>query len=333
MRWVTPPGVAGVAVLAVPESLREFAFDHLRGRRGVRLGSVPNALCRAELLVAGQVLDEILVVDRAPNGLELHLHGAPAVHAALAAAGWPIRTEPCLAAERLLRDALDVPQLDLALEQLSRPFADFLRELRELPPASRASAVVAACARSRVAMAHCTAERLVLMGRPNAGKSTLFNRLLGRERVLTGPRPGLTRDPVVERICLDGYPYDLIDTAGEGEGLSGVDAEAVGAGRAARASALRVLVVDASRGPDAIDRSLLETAALVVANKTDLQGPAWPREIPCQLRVAGRRDSTGELQAKLGAALRLVRGLPTAGPVGGGAALDLEEFAQLLALA
>jgi len=57
--------------------------------------------------------------------------------------------------------------------------------------------------------------KLAIVGRPNVGKSTLLNRLLGEERMLTGPEPGLTRDAVTVRLHdADGTPIELVDTAG-----------------------------------------------------------------------------------------------------------------------
>ena len=56
--------------------------------------------------------------------------------------------------------------------------------------------------------------RLAIVGRPNAGKSTLLNRLLGEERMITGPEPGLTRDSVAVRLSDAQGPIELVDTAG-----------------------------------------------------------------------------------------------------------------------
>lgn len=57
--------------------------------------------------------------------------------------------------------------------------------------------------------------KLAIVGRPNAGKSTLINRLLGTERMLTGPEPGLTRDAIAVRLAdAEGRPIELVDTAG-----------------------------------------------------------------------------------------------------------------------
>jgi GTP-binding protein len=56
--------------------------------------------------------------------------------------------------------------------------------------------------------------RLAIVGRPNVGKSTLLNQILGEERVLVSPVPGTTRDPIDVLVEIDGRPYQLIDTAG-----------------------------------------------------------------------------------------------------------------------
>ncbi|HLU30952.1 MAG TPA: ribosome biogenesis GTPase Der, partial [Acidimicrobiia bacterium] len=56
--------------------------------------------------------------------------------------------------------------------------------------------------------------RLAIVGRPNVGKSTLLNRLVGEERVIVSERPGTTRDPVDVEVEIDGHPYVLVDTAG-----------------------------------------------------------------------------------------------------------------------
>src|SRR5437868_5776811 len=56
--------------------------------------------------------------------------------------------------------------------------------------------------------------RLAIVGRPNAGKSSLFNRLVERERAIVTASPGTTRDLVTERVAIEGIPVELVDTAG-----------------------------------------------------------------------------------------------------------------------
>ena len=124
--------------------------------------------------------------------------------------------------------------------------------------------------------------RVCLVGRPNAGKSSLLNALLGRDRAIVAAQPGTTRDTLEEPAVLEGLPATLVDTAGLREDAAD-DAEREGVTRAERALSscdVAVLVVDAARGEDAADergrRRALELAALhgrpvvVALNKADL---------------------------------------------------------------
>jgi tRNA modification GTPase len=114
----------------------------------------------------------------------------------------------------------------------------------------------------------------VLVGSPNVGKSSLFNRLLEEERAIVTPIAGTTRDLIEETLDLGGVPVRLVDTAGLHEAANAADAAAVGRARTAAAGADVVLaVVDWSRPLDAAEReqiAALEPArALVVINKVD----------------------------------------------------------------
>ena len=119
------------------------------------------------------------------------------------------------------------------------------------------------------------------MGRPNAGKSSLFNRLVQRERAIVTATPGTTRDLVTERVSLGGIPIDLIDTAGIREATDEAESLGIQKSREAVADAdVVLLVLDASRSQvDAHERALLEQLAdrraLIVTNKIDLQ----PRDL------------------------------------------------------
>ena len=117
---------------------------------------------------------------------------------------------------------------------------------------------------------------LAIVGRPNVGKSSLFNRLLNEERAIVTPIPGTTRDLVAETANLGGIPLRFVDTAGVRKALDEV--EKIGVERTFSAIAdsdLRLLVVDAS-GPWTEDDALLleklrPLGSLIVAlNKSDL---------------------------------------------------------------
>lgn len=133
--------------------------------------------------------------------------------------------------------------------------------------------------------------RLALVGRPNAGKSSLFNRLLERDRAIVTSVPGTTRDLIAERMSLGGIPVELMDTAGlRGSTTQSLmdqkesgfeEAERLGIARSREAMAeasLLLLVVDATMPLDVEDLAILQSSdmrtLLVVMNKSDLLDPA-----------------------------------------------------------
>ena len=139
--------------------------------------------------------------------------------------------------------------------------------------------------------------RLAIVGRPNVGKSSLFNRLLERERAIVTDAPGTTRDLVTERLSLGGIPVELVDTAGLREALDEAEAIGVRKSRETLAEADVVLVVlDASvplRDDEAeLIGSLSGRRVLVVENKCDLNEPAS--------RQAGESAATGYATGEFG---------------------------------
>jgi tRNA modification GTPase len=144
------------------------------------------------------------------------------------------------------------------------------RRIGELRPPL--DALEASFARGRIVRDGLT---LAIVGRPNAGKSSLFNRLVERERAIVTATPGTTRDLVTERISLDGIPLELVDTAGLREGLEEAEQMGIARSREALADAALVLVVlDATEALNDEERGLLEAVkgrpAVVVVNKSDL---------------------------------------------------------------
>ena len=116
----------------------------------------------------------------------------------------------------------------------------------------------------------------VILGRPNAGKSSLLNALLGYDRAIVTDIPGTTRDPIEERVTLGGVLLRLTDTAGLHATADPV--EALGVGRALDAAgqaALAIAVFDASEPLTADDRQVIQAAQqaqerIAVLNKSDL---------------------------------------------------------------
>ena len=140
--------------------------------------------------------------------------------------------------------------------------------------------------------------RLAIVGRPNVGKSSLFNRLLERERAIVTASPGTTRDLVTERLSLGGIPVELVDTAGLREAHDEAEALGIVKSREALAEADVVLVVlDASvplrEDEQELIASLAGRRALIVRNKSDLDpGAEAAPELP--LSAIATSALTGE---------------------------------------
>jgi tRNA modification GTPase len=151
------------------------------------------------------------------------------------------------------------------------PQAEIAMRLEELTPPL--AALEASFARGRIVHDGLT---LAIVGRPNAGKSSLFNRLVERDRAIVTSTPGTTRDTVSERISLDGIPLELVDTAGLRESLEEVEQLGIRRSREALADAsLVLLVLDATQPLNQEERHLLDAVqgrpALVAVNKSDLK--------------------------------------------------------------
>ena len=123
--------------------------------------------------------------------------------------------------------------------------------------------------------------QVVITGRPNTGKSSLFNRLAGAGRAIVTEIPGTTRDLLTEVVDIGGIAVTLVDTAGVREYPGdAIEAEGIARAEGARAvAAVTLVVVDASQPLTADDRRVLDRTSpfprLVVANKCDLPR-AWP---------------------------------------------------------
>ena len=230
-----------------------------------------------------------------------------------------------------LVDAVTPLQARVAFDQLegtiTRRIADVDRELLDLTarleasldfpeegyhfvePVEVAEAIGKLRERVRELLAGADAGRLiregcqvVVLGRPNVGKSSVFNQLLGSGRAIVTPVAGTTRDLVTETVDLDGVAVSLIDSAGIRATADPVEAEGVSRARQAiGAAAACLVVVDRSEPLVADDRAVLEETAasprVVVVNKVDLP-PAWPpAALTPVVDAAHRKSATGGLAA------------------------------------
>lgn len=210
----TAPGAGGVSVLDL-QGTGAFGLLANWGVEDLRVGELRFARLRLQ----GEVMDEVLLCVHSAESVELHVHGspplvrrllreAPATAPTLASETFEQRVQralahaPCELAARVLLDqaegawececrallACNVEQLELGIAQWTERSRDLRRALE---PA-----------------------RVLVAGPVNAGKSTLFNALVGAQRVITSDQAGTTRDLVSERAQLGLWPIELIDSAG-----------------------------------------------------------------------------------------------------------------------
>jgi tRNA modification GTPase len=146
---------------------------------------------------------------------------------------------------------------------------------------------------------------LAIVGRPNVGKSSLFNRLVERERAIVTATPGTTRDLVSETVAIGGIPVKLVDTAGIRDALD--EAESLGIRKSMEALAdadLVLIVLDSSQAETAEDEKLLSLAenrpVIVVGNKCDL---GTSGQLPFRDQSIRTSAVTGEGIAELRAAI------------------------------
>jgi tRNA modification GTPase len=303
---LTAEGRGAIAVVRVwgPRAI-ELADAVFRPNRGGRLaGTAPGQLRVGRI---GEGLgDEVVafVIEGEPAAVEIQCHGGTAAVAlvlgALEAAGvlrWrgspPAEPEHSHSRGRPAADALvdlaRAPTLrtaEILLDQvhgaLSREIAHVIGAIDREPEAALAG-LEALIARAAAGLRLLSGWRIVIIGRPNVGKSRLLNALAGFPRAIVDPAPGTTRDVVRLRASLDGWPVELADTAG----LRGTEdaVERLGIGRARREQDLAdlvLLVLDRSEPLLPIDRELIESTqrALLVANKSDLVSAWTADEVP-----------------------------------------------------
>jgi tRNA modification GTPase len=271
------------------------------------------------------------------QSLEIHCHGGRAaaerILRDLAGAGFGIvdwsdmlaREKSPLQAELIgqLCRATTLQTSAILWEQANGVFESSIAELRS----SATSDLAAAGARIRECLSwtefglHLTRPwSVVLAGRPNVGKSSLINAILGYTRSVVFDQPGTTRDVVHASTAVDGWPIELADTAGQRESADPLESAGIERARETLAAAdLPMILIDISQAASPTDRTLMSQypGALVVAHKCDLPEYDGPGKWETQESSAWHRVSskTGAGLETLVAAVsqRLVSQTPPAG--------------------
>jgi len=300
---LTPPGRGGIAVIRCVGHAAETAlircFRHCGtpalGRANCREDAQPRAAVphNSRSLAYGHIvdaedrpLDEIILCHLSSSVFEVNCHGGPAAVKAVCdrlselglAQADPDRLMEIEGVPRLVRDArraLRAATTPLSariiLDQLNGALGDALTGILNGGGVAAIDALLNrwhACGRFIA-----DPPRIAIAGRPNAGKSTLLNRLVGAERAITSPAPGTTRDYVEAEAALEGVPVILVDTAGLRDAGAGIEREGVERARreAARASVV-VYLIDAGEGVTAEDEAAIKSLgdrAIVALNKAD----------------------------------------------------------------
>lgn len=309
---LTPPGRGAVATISVTGRQATARVASLfRAAVGRPLGDFP---CGRIVFgrwtaagAAGAAGEEIVVCRRAADEVEIHCHGgrlaARTIVDSLVAGGVEEIPWQDLASRRALGRIEAEARVALAAARTERTAAILLDQLRgglrlsltetlthlRRGNAADAVAILRDLEKYAAVGLHLTEPwRVVLTGRPNVGKSSLINAILGFERCIVHAEPGTTRDVVTAHTALDGWPVELADTAGLRDGTDEIEVAGVQrARRQLQQADLVVLVFDVSAPWTRADEALLAEwpGAVVAHNKCDLAPPP-PQDRPPGLTVS-----------------------------------------------
>ncbi len=292
---LTPPGRGGIAVIRCTGSGAQRALRACFRPTTDGAGLPPVAgLAYGHIAGAdGRPLDEVILCRAARAAYEVNCHGGPAAVAAVCSALAALGLEQVDAdalleiegagpierdARRLLSRATTPLAARILLDQLGGALGAAIERVCGPLAAGQTDEAAGRIARLLDRWRYCgrflaDPPRIVIAGRPNVGKSTLLNRLVGAERAITSREPGTTRDYVEADAAVAGLPVVLVDTAGLREARGVI--ERLGVERAreqATRAALLLYLLDATVGVTAEDDTALarfDERSLVVWNKAD----------------------------------------------------------------
>jgi tRNA modification GTPase len=333
IRELTPRGRGGVTVL---ELRGENALEKLASLAPSLLGKSPKALQNTVLVRLRETtrggdedLDEALIWKRSDDCFELHLHGSPVlvrrVCELLGASADSPGEDRLLSIEQRAARALESAPSDAAarllLDQSRGALRVVLEELATCGEAERSKRLASLAGAGRIARFLIDVPRVVLAGPVNAGKSTLFNLLVGHERVVVSGEEGTTRDAVRSRARLGAYAVDLVDTAGARDASGRAEAveregQAQGLGEAALADVIFWLS-PTGRGEASLENlpgeNLPGRAAIVrFATKSDTAFGAGPGDTDPGLQAISTHEDPVGTREIVESAFRAALELPEA---------------------
>jgi tRNA modification GTPase len=342
---LTPPGAGAIAVVrilgpAAPSFLARHFSKPVKASRAVH----------ADLCDGQTVLDDPVVVGLPGGGADVSLHGGPwvveSVLALLRKEGFEVTqtneddpdsplpldaVDGANVLEREVNAHLPLARTELGVRILiGQPAAWDAFVRRATPGPADGAHLARRMQRAEEIKSEISAvladnglwwllhpPRVAIIGAPNVGKSTLANRLFGRDRVITADVPGTTRDWVGETANLDGLAVTLVDTPGIRQTEDAVEAQAIKrSGEQIKGADLVVVVVDASRPLEGEQAAVLEAwpNALRVINKMD--GPAaWDLPLAGGVKtVATSGQGVDGLRQAIRGRFGIVAGMDTTWP-------------------
>lgn len=321
---LTPPGTGAIGIVRVVGPRATDLVRHIFRSRssGPLEWDRSGALAHGLIMDGDEVLDDVLVGSVEVDGVravDICAHGGVRVmerlvtlleragaefleREAVPADVWPARN----LIEREAGDALGKTLTERAArfaayqrQHLARAVTEIAASFLANPQGGieRLGAILRFSEGARLLIEGAT---VAIVGPPNSGKSTLVNRLAGRQVVVSSVRPGTTRDWVSTAVEMCGIPVTLVDTAGDHSGMDALEREAVESGRGVSSAAdARVVLLDGSVKPDPSTLQLLAEAdddpkAVVVLNKRDLPpiGDALAGQTAGAIRISAM-DGTG----------------------------------------
>ncbi len=335
---LTPPGMGALAVIRVhgPDAVAAVApFFHpttVTGRptasavgEGASLGpEQPHRLRYGRWVADGEIIDDVILwAGPGPTGelcVDINAHAGirivERILMSLRDHGVALG-EPGTAIQHAwaARNRIDGEILAEVSRAKTRRAVEFLMGQRRTLPA-HLEALADRCGSNLAAVRRALADleqeaiggrllvegaTVALIGPPNAGKSTLANRLFGAPMAVVSPSPGTTRDWVAEPAALNGIPVTLVDTAGMRSRADPIEAEAIRRARqqAERADLVLAVMDTAAAWPGEFWRTLTDLrtsgTVLTVLNKADLPRRWGPDELP-----PGWRDQSTAVSALTG---------------------------------